>query len=252
MPDLDYQNSTEQYEDEDADYQNSSESNDEDDDETYVDNSIISFDDHESGVTVCAIHPEGQLIASGANDGRVLLWNRTTTDVIYVHSLDSMIVDVGFSSTGDFLASADCTGMVSVYNVYHEDRYKFKRILAIHVKEEVTWGKWHPKKNIFGFGCADGRVHVRDLDTTDSHVFEYDGHRCEYGVFTPRHMHILTSYSDGTVRIWHAKSEQLILVINLVFFTERVNCLVLLAVNPTSTLYACGDKKGKNHLLHNY
>ena len=92
--------------------------------ETYV----LKQQGHFFDVNAVAYSPDGQLIATGADDGKVKLWNATSGFCFVTFSDHSAPVStIVFSHTGTVVFSASHDGTVRAYDLV---RYRNFRIMA--------------------------------------------------------------------------------------------------------------------------
>jgi WD40 repeat protein len=85
-----------------------------------------SLQGHTDCVTSVAFSPDGQILASGSEDGTVILWDTATNQPIGIpfHQTDSNlgITSIAFSPDGRFLASSDYDGIIVVWDVSFRDQ----------------------------------------------------------------------------------------------------------------------------------
>ncbi len=108
--------------------------------ETYV----LKQQGHFFDVNAVAYSPDGQLIATGADDGKVKLWNATSGFCFVTFSDHSAPVSaIVFSHTGTVVFSASHDGTVRAYDLV---RYRNFRIMAAPAPVQVRAPKLESPK----------------------------------------------------------------------------------------------------------
>jgi WD40 repeat protein len=78
---------------------------------------LQQFPGHQARIGTVAFHPQGQLIATGGQDGLVEIWNLESGEcVATLATATNNVMSVSFSSDGRFLASS-CHFTIQVWNV---------------------------------------------------------------------------------------------------------------------------------------
>lgn len=66
-------------------------------------------------LTCCAFHPDGNLLAAGAKDGKIRIFQIKESDIAATFETDGPVVSLSFSENGYFLASAS-SGSTNITN----------------------------------------------------------------------------------------------------------------------------------------
>jgi RNA polymerase sigma factor (sigma-70 family) len=73
---------------------------------------------HRAGVGVVAVSPDGRLIASGANDGTLILWERATSKLLHLlKGHQAHLTGLAFTPDSKTLVAADNSGMIQLWDV---------------------------------------------------------------------------------------------------------------------------------------
>ena len=160
------------------------------------------FSDHTRAVTTLAWSPNGEYIASGSADQRVLVWRAADGVLLYTfYGYTSAVTSVTWSSDTMCIASCGNTdGTIQIWEAmngnqptsFHEHRGK---ALAL---------AWASNKEMIASGGEDRNVRVWDADNGRL-AFKFTGHSgsVRYLAWMPPGVFPLASASaDGTVRIW--------------------------------------------------
>src|SRR5262249_40893224 len=71
---------------------------------------------HRAPVGVVAVSPDGHLIASGANDGTLILWERATSKLLHLlKGHQAHLTGLAFTPDGKTLVAADNSGMIQLW-----------------------------------------------------------------------------------------------------------------------------------------
>lgn len=121
----------------------------------------LELDDHVISPYV-AIAPSGKLIASGAEDGSVYLWQLGEAKIIEIlKGHTGAVRTLAFNSSGTLLASGSDDGTVRVWNVADGS---LRSILSGHTSNVFSVVFW-PGQNYLISGSADGTIRVWDAQS---------------------------------------------------------------------------------------
>ena len=123
----------------------------------------IWVDNHASDtMTVVAISPNHQYIASGTEDGNVYVYNTSSSSASWYHSgtLDGKITSLDFSGDSDYLIIGSENGKVYVYESEGDTP-----VLEWGQTDEVTCVSGSFDSNYYAFGTDQGLITVLDLST---------------------------------------------------------------------------------------
>ncbi len=121
-----------------------------------------SIEGHEARVTCLAYSPDGAMLASGAEDGVVWLWNPTTGKAIRKLQLDSRATGVQFSPDGKTLATTSTDSLVRLWEI---GTGKKRLTLRGHEHREVTCVAFSPGGKTVASSAYDGTVRLWDCAT---------------------------------------------------------------------------------------
>ncbi len=145
-----------------------------------------------------AFSPDGTLLALGAYDARIILWDLAagTTAATYAHR--GTVYSVAFSPDGTKLATGNIAGRVFLWDVAtgaHET-------LEGHT-DEVHSVAFSPDGRTLASGSNDHTVGLWDVGT-GTHITALEGHTSwVFSVaFSPDGETLASSSWDGTVRLW--------------------------------------------------
>jgi len=134
---------------------------------------LISFlSGHEDSVWDVAFSPDGKFLASGGNDGSIIIWDVATRQQIRRlknHYSSATIYTLAFSPTDKILAAGDGTGAITLYNT--ETWQKIPTILRGH-GSSVLSVKFSGDGKYLVSGGTDGKVIIWTVaDRTPSKTF---------------------------------------------------------------------------------
>ena len=163
-----------------------------------------------SKYTTIAFSPAGRVLASGADDGLVRLWDIQTQRLIFVFEGHSnRITSVAFSPDGHMLASASYDRTVRLWDIQ-------KRSLIFAFKKHsrpVRSVAFSPDGRMLASGSDDDTVRLWDIQT-QSLVFTFEGHsrRVQSVAFSPDGRMLASASDDRTIRLWNIQKQSLIFV----------------------------------------
>jgi WD40 repeat protein len=190
---------------------------------------------HTDEVTSLAFSPDGALLASGARDRTIHLWDvRMGTPLRSLGHADT-VFGVVFSSNGSLLASRTQDRTISLWDV--------RRGILLHTLEghtsEVTSLAFSPDNTTLASGSVDRTILLWNVET-GAHLHALKGHTfyVEDMSFSPNGT-VLVSVGDKTAYLWNTETG---VPLGTLEFQGGVSGL---AVSPNGTLFVShtyGDK----------
>ena len=166
-------------------------------------NAVMTLTGHGGPVNSVAYSSDGQLIASGSNDGTVRLWNTQTGEeaMTPLNSDHGFVLSVDFAPNGKWVASGTNVGVVCIWNpepgrTCHRRlsghsmavkcvAFSFDSSRLASASEDKTARLWNPETG-------------EQLATMSGHSRSVNG-----VVFSPTGEKLATISDDGTIRLWH-------------------------------------------------
>jgi len=149
-----------------------------------------------------ALSPDGKIIASGALDATISLWN--SEGGAEIHRLSGhtgAVVSVDFSPDGGQLASASSDGSARIWNVATRQSIC---TLSGHMGA-VTSAVYSPDGKFVVSGGADNTVRLWD-PASGRNIESFGGHSGVWQVaFSPDGKYLAAGYADGTISVWKRK-----------------------------------------------
>lgn len=152
---------------------------------------------HQKGV-LCFEKITEDLIASGGADGRIVVWNKKTGEIVKeIKAHREPIFDLSLSHNGEFLASAGWDGVISIWKTENWERYNY------------TYNEGNSAYNI-AFTANDAYLVVGLLDKTlrlleietKKFVREFVGHTDVVTSIEVDDGEIVTAGWDGQIMVW--------------------------------------------------
>lgn len=146
-----------------------------------------------------AINPNGYLLASGNDDGKIQFWNlRTGTFISEFAPHKKPISGVVFSQEGDVLITASYDNTIKLWDL---ESGQLLQELTGHTRSVLTIAL-HPYRNILATGGKDGVI-LWDLDRGQmlTRLRENEGW-IQSLAFSPDGRYLATGSYDSIVRIW--------------------------------------------------
>jgi WD40 repeat protein len=164
---------------------------------------------HGSGRLVhCAFSPNGEVLATAAEDRTVRLWNGHTGEVVGDPLLHSDVpLKISFSSDGGRLATAGIDGTIRVWSVPDG-----KLLLGPLRHSGICWvAAFSPDNRWLVSASSDSTAQLWDATTGKPALppFRHEGPAL-WASFSPDGRAIATSTEPGTTRVWDAATGQLL------------------------------------------
>lgn len=157
----------------------------------------------DSPVDAVAFDPTGDLLATGDDDGTVVLWSlKDHTELARLEGHPAAVLDLAFSPDGKTLVSGGVDFSAIVWDVERRER---RTTLAAH-DGPVNGVAFSPDGRKVATGAHDGAVVIWDVSDW-APVRRLTGHTgwVRSVVFSPDSRTIASSASDSTVRLWDAE-----------------------------------------------
>lgn len=151
--------------------------------------------------TTLAFNPDGQVIASGFNNGIIRLWSvESKKEMIVLSGHKENITSLCFSNDGKYLISGCDDRKISVWDVFTGDQL---RIWRGH-KGAITSLAINPDNSILASGGTDNRIKLWSATRKWKKMSEFTGHDDAIArlAFSPKEDHLVSTSWDHTIRIW--------------------------------------------------
>lgn len=122
-------------------------------------NSLAVFTGHRDRITVGAVSPDGVWAATGSRDRSVVLWNLPAGRAEGLLDLGAEARACAFLPDGSSLLCADAHGRLTLHSVPDREPLA-ERVTRLPVQCAAL----SPLGTTLALGCADGRVHMVQLD----------------------------------------------------------------------------------------
>jgi WD40 repeat protein len=174
-------------------------------------------------IVVIAIHPSLTLLASGASDSNIYLWNYSTGELLKTFHAEEcgMILDLAFHPTRNLLVCASHDPNVRIWDI---DIGYCCQILQGH-----THNNWavaiHPQGELVATAGQDETIRLWDIDMGMSRDV-LTGHTSNITkiCFSPNGAYLASASMDRTIRIWEVATGECVRILK--DHTESVNFVV--------------------------
>jgi len=166
-------------------------------------------------VLAVASSPDGKILVTGDDEGRICLWNMETGQKIYAckhHS--SWVRSLVFSPDGKTLVSSADDGKIKIWHLYDQDGHDVR--LVFH--KEICKDDWvrslalTSDGKVLAAGCDNGTVSFWELESgkynqiDQKQVFGYRSENIKHKVrciaFQPNSKMLASASDDGKICLW--------------------------------------------------
>jgi len=164
-----------------------------------AEHSNIATFEHTAGVRSVSFSPDGTLLASGASNGTIFVWDVETGEKVETLAGQGGIISVSFSPDGSLLAAGSFDSRVFVWDVETGENVE---TLAGHTDGARSLS-FSPDGSLLAVGTGDGRVFLWDVavgERVETLIGHTDG--VESMAFAPDGSLIASASYDGTVKLW--------------------------------------------------
>jgi|GEM_PF-1683712 len=164
------------------------------------------FIGHEGSIDVMVWSPDGKLLATGASDAHVRVWDVTTGQSLWDFSeRGSYISSVAWSPDGHILATSGTTGAINLWDITTGERLK---TLVGHTNL-VREMEWSPDGKTLASGSADFSLRLWDFESGRESAY-LEGHTAGLTTvrFSPDGRTIATGANDNRIVLWDVETHQ--------------------------------------------
>lgn len=118
---------------------------------------IKTLNAHNSSVTTISLNENKNILASGSNDGNVILWNLKDYSYKIIHKINEEITSLSFNNKGNLLAIGGKNKKITIY----DNKYSIFR--EIIVDYNVASLKFSPDDTYLIYTLDNGNIYFFDL-----------------------------------------------------------------------------------------
>ncbi|MBC7327637.1 hypothetical protein H5T87_05940 [bacterium] len=149
-----------------------------------------------AGVRTLGFSPEGNLLASGSDDGMVKLWSFPEGKEIFTLKHTDRVWFVSFSPKGNYLASGSEDGRAKIIDVK-----RLKLIAELRHNSGIWQIIFSPDEELLAFGAYQ-EVHIWALRKRKILDNLYHSHWVNSVSFSPDGNFLTVGLENGTIKVW--------------------------------------------------
>ena len=173
----------------------------EEEEQRVADNSKLVFDKHNGSVFCCDLGGNADLVVTGGEDDRALIWRLEDGKVEEeVAGWSDSVICAAWSKDGGLLALADMAGSLRVLRCPG-----YEQVWTFEVGD-LVWMKWHPVANVLFAGTEDSQLWMFKIPGGESKVFPGAGDRVECGEIIGEGRKAVCGYAEGSIRLFDLRS----------------------------------------------
>ncbi|KAK9876742.1 hypothetical protein WA026_014980 [Henosepilachna vigintioctopunctata] len=205
--------------------------------------SKYSFEKHTKSVFSIDISRDEQFMVSGGEDDTAYVWNLNTRDVVFeCTGHNDSVVEVRFNHDGQYVATADMSGMIQVWSV------RDHKLIWCNEGDDLQWLQWHSQANILVSGFKSGDIYIWQVPQSNCKVLPSHGFGSGCGKILPDGKRLVSGYMDGQIKLWDIKSSSTIWQLSELCSAGITSLDIntdgtLLIVAPTSELFLLSNGK---------
>jgi serine/threonine protein kinase len=166
-----------------------------------------SVDSHQGFIYSVRFSPDGNILASGAADRRIRLWNTNTGKIIStLNGHQDSVMAMQFMPNGKILVSAGADRSIRFWDIEQRQLLKTVEAHDLPINALVI----SQDGRLIVSGSNDRTVRIRQLGTPDSHILQGHQESVLAVAISPDGKTIASGSIDGIVHLWDVDSQQLI------------------------------------------
>jgi serine/threonine protein kinase len=168
--------------------------------------SASSLDSHSGFIRALRFSPDGKILASGANDRKIRLWDTATSKIIYtLDGHEDAVTALQFMSKGKILVSAGNDLTIRFWDL---DRKQLFKTIVAHDREINTLAIGLDEQIILT-GSSDLTIHLRQLKTGIQHILSEHEAAVMTVAISPDGKTIASGAIDGKIDLWDTDTQHL-------------------------------------------
>lgn len=210
---------------------------------------LCTFEGHHYAIRSLAFDPQGEMLASGSDDGTVKLWKVSSGKLLrMLNGHRQIIFSLAFDPQGEMLASASQDGTVKLWGTQTLNLF---RTLEGEYSDTVWSVRFDPQHGTLASGDTFGTLKLWDAQSGKLHR-KLEGHRNSVAseAFDPQGEMLASGSADKTVKLWEVSSGKLLHVFEghkdrvlSVAFDQQTGTLASGSADTTIKLWATRSGK---------
>jgi hypothetical protein len=167
--------------------------------------SVLVFSQHQQTVRALTWSPDGKMLASGANDAQLLIWDLQNNVLVHKEQ-DSAVRSVAWSPDGQQLALG-AANQLQIINPLNGSFVARPKQIHTDAITTLAWSNQQPAMLVSG-GLDKKAIVWNTTSYTPQTIFTAHTTAIESAAWAPDSATIATSSHGGVVRVWNADSGQ--------------------------------------------
>ena len=163
---------------------------------------------HNAHIRDISVNHDGSLLASGAMNGTIRIWNPHTLirETVFETDTDVGILSVAFNPEGSLLASGSADGTIRLWDPHSQT---LEATISGFTNSAILSVAFNPNGSLLASGSVDGKIHLWNphTQTSQTTIIAHTDSVLDLA-FSPDGSLLASASADGTMGLWNPQTAQ--------------------------------------------